>query len=74
MQPKLRLLSLIKENVREIAGFARDLTRTQLIVILVLMMVLAVSSGINYYKTRPVEITVKNPDEEQKLYSDSLLH
>lgn len=66
MQPKLRLPSLIKDKVGELAGFARDLSRTQVVIILILMTALAVSSGINYYKTRPVEIVVENPGKEEK--------
>lgn len=63
MQAMKNLGELIKEKAGELADSARKLSRFQIGIIIVLLMALLVSAGVNYYRSRPVELKINEPHE-----------
>ncbi|MBN2167898.1 MAG: helix-hairpin-helix domain-containing protein [Actinobacteria bacterium] len=66
MQAKRQLWTSIKEKLEELTLSAKDLSRTQITIIAALMLALVISAGLNYYKSRPVELQVNRSNEKGK--------
>lgn len=60
MQAKENFLTSIKEKARELYDSAGKLSRKQVGIIIALLVALLISAGVNYYKSRPVEIKIRD--------------